>query len=150
MKSTMKLNQLRELLENNCINEDQVVLTDGTEVISPEDYEDIKDRLHAGSISEIIENVRTTVLDFNLAADGQLTVTAEIVTCKTYDVQFNDDTNSSSKGFEISFDDCVNYIQCGNTGINKGSYFEDYKGGTVSVVCNEDPNDDAAYSEIIK
>ena len=55
---------------------------------------------------------------------------------KTYDVVFNDDNNSNSKNFtNASINDCVRYIQQYN-GTNE-SYFEDYKCGTVSVVCNE-------------
>lgn len=53
----------------------------------------------------------------------------------TYDVHFNDSTDSNNKGFEESFDYCKDYIKRYN-GTNE-SYFEDYKGGTVSIVCNE-------------
>ncbi len=52
-----------------------------------------------------------------------------------FDVFFNDDNNSSNKGFSISLDEAKNYIQT-NNGTNE-SYFQDYKGGTVSIVCNE-------------
>jgi hypothetical protein len=54
---------------------------------------------------------------------------------KTYDVYFNDSSDSNNKGFKESFDYCMNYIETYN-GTNE-SYFEDYKGGTVSIVCNE-------------
>jgi hypothetical protein len=54
---------------------------------------------------------------------------------QTFDVFFNDDNNSSNKGFSISLDEAKNYIQT-NNGTNE-SYFQDYKGGTVSIVCNE-------------
>lgn len=53
----------------------------------------------------------------------------------TYDVHFNDSENSNNKGFEYSFDDAKAYIDRYN-GTNE-SYFEDYKGGTVSIVNNE-------------
>lgn len=53
----------------------------------------------------------------------------------TYDVVFNDDTDSNSKGFNTSFEYCKNYIEM-NNGTNE-SYFEDYKGGYVQIVCNE-------------
>lgn len=56
-------------------------------------------------------------------------------TNKTYDVHFNNDTNSNSKGFECTFQQAFNYITRWN-GTDE-SYFADYKGGTVSVVCNE-------------
>ena len=55
---------------------------------------------------------------------------------KTYDVHFNDNNDSNSKGFEMTIEDAKDYIT-GNNGTNN-SYFADYKGGTVSVVCNQD------------
>ena len=54
---------------------------------------------------------------------------------KTYDVHFNDSNDSNDKGFEVSEEEAMNYIRDHN-GTNH-SYFEDYKGGVVSVVCNE-------------
>lgn len=54
---------------------------------------------------------------------------------KTYDVQFNDGNDSNSKGFNMTYDYCLDYIRA-NNGSNE-SYFEDYKGGMVSIVCNE-------------
>ena len=54
---------------------------------------------------------------------------------KTYDVHFNDDSNSNSKGFKESLDFCKNYIESRNG--TQASYFPDYTGGTVSIVCNE-------------
>nr|DAI10634.1 MAG TPA: hypothetical protein [Caudoviricetes sp.] len=65
---------------------------------------------------------------------------------KTYDVHFNDANDSNSKGFNESLDFCKNYIESYN-GTNE-SYFEDYKGGTVSIVCNE--TGEEVYFEIIK
>jgi len=53
----------------------------------------------------------------------------------TYDVVFNNDTHSSSKGFKASIEYCMDYINA-NNGSNVG-YFADYKGGYVQVVCNE-------------
>lgn len=53
----------------------------------------------------------------------------------TYDVVFDDDTSSNEKGFKSSFQDCLDYIEM-NNGTNE-SYFESYKGGVVSIVCNE-------------
>ena len=65
---------------------------------------------------------------------------------KTYDVHFNDSNDSNSKGFKLSIDECKDYINS-NNGTND-SYFADYKGGTVSVVCNE--TGDVVYEENIK
>jgi len=65
---------------------------------------------------------------------------------KTYDVQFNDSTDSNSKGWKESKEYCLDYIKS-NNGSNV-SYFEDYKGGTASVVCNE--TGDVVYEEIIR
>ncbi|RRT94151.1 hypothetical protein [Empedobacter falsenii] len=54
---------------------------------------------------------------------------------KTYDIHFNDSENSNNKGFSITLDEAKNYIKEYN-GTNE-SYFQDYKGGIVSVVDNE-------------
>ncbi len=54
---------------------------------------------------------------------------------KTYNVVFNDSENSNDKGFKETLDFCQNFIN-NNNGTNV-SYFNDYKGGTVAVVCNE-------------
>lgn len=64
----------------------------------------------------------------------------------TYDVVFNNDTDSNCKGFKSSIEDCKKYIEL-NNGSND-SYFADYKGGIVSVVCNE--TGEEVYSEIVK
>ena len=53
----------------------------------------------------------------------------------TYDVHFDDENNSNCKGWNVSFSECKNYIDSYN-GTNE-SYFADYKGGTVSIYCNE-------------
>lgn len=64
----------------------------------------------------------------------------------TYDVHFNDSTDGNSKGFNADFDYCKNYIEL-NNGTNH-SYFEDYKGGTVSIVCNE--TGETVYEEEVR
>jgi hypothetical protein len=64
----------------------------------------------------------------------------------TYDVCFDDDTDSNSKGWEQTYDYCLSYIRMYN-GTNE-SYFKDYKGGVVSIYCNE--TDEDVYQEIIK
>ena len=52
---------------------------------------------------------------------------------KTYDIHFNDATDSNNKGFSMSVEECKDWID-----FKRGeSYFKDYKGGTVSIVCNE-------------
>lgn len=65
---------------------------------------------------------------------------------KTYDVVFNDDCSSNNKGFRESLQYCKDYISC-NNGTNN-SYFKDYKGGIVSVLCNE--TGESVYDEIVK
>jgi hypothetical protein len=64
----------------------------------------------------------------------------------TYDVVFNDDTDSNSKGFAESYEYCFSYIMH-NNGTNE-SYFSDYKGGIVSIVCNE--TEETVYEEEIR
>lgn len=65
---------------------------------------------------------------------------------KTYDIQFNDNENSNSKGFKETFDYCKDYI-ANNNGSGM-SYFADYKGGTVSIVENE--TGETVYEEPVK
>ena len=69
-----------------------------------------------------------------------------ITDMKIYDIYFNDDTDSNNKGFEYSYDEAKAYIDTYN-GTNE-SYFEDYKGGTVSIVCNE--TEETIYEEGIR
>lgn len=65
---------------------------------------------------------------------------------KTYDVVFNDDCHSNSKGWEETLKNCFDYIKANNGTDN--SYFADYKGGVVSIVCNE--TDETIYEEDVK
>lgn len=65
---------------------------------------------------------------------------------KTYDVYFSDVTDSNNKGFNESFNYCKSYIE-GHNGTNE-SYFGDYKGGSVSIVCNE--TGEEVYSEDVR
>ena len=65
---------------------------------------------------------------------------------KTYDVIFNDDLNCNVKGFRKSLQYCKDYISCNNGTAN--SYFKDYRGGTVAVICNETGED--MYDEEVR
>jgi len=56
-------------------------------------------------------------------------------TNNTFDILFNGNCNSNNKGFSESLEYCQDYIKSHN-GTNE-SYFEDYKGGMVSIICNE-------------
>lgn len=58
-----------------------------------------------------------------------------MTTQQTFDIVFNDNNNSNNKGFAMSLEQAKNYIK-NNNGTNE-SYFQDYKGGIVSIVCNE-------------
>ena len=58
-----------------------------------------------------------------------------VITNCTYDVHFDDENSSNCKGWAISLAECKDYIDSYN-GTNE-SYFADYKGGTVSIYCNE-------------
>jgi len=58
-----------------------------------------------------------------------------MATSFTYDIHFNDSENSNSLGFAKSFTECESYIKMHNG--TDHSYFADYKGGEVSIVCNE-------------
>ena len=65
---------------------------------------------------------------------------------KTYDVVFNDDYMSNNKGWKETLKNCFDYINANNGTDN--SYFSDYKGGIVSIVCNE--TDETIYEEYVK
>lgn len=65
---------------------------------------------------------------------------------KNFDVVFNDDCDSNWKGFNESYEYCLNYIKMYN-GTNE-SYFADYKGGVVSIVNND--TEEYVYNETIK
>ena len=65
---------------------------------------------------------------------------------KTYDVVFNDDCHSNSKGWNETLDYCIDYIKSNNGTDN--SYFADYKGGVVSIVCNE--TDETVFDKPVK
>ena len=70
-------------------------------------------------------------------------------TTYTYDVYFNDEYNSNNKGFcgeHSTYESCKTYIEMFN-GTNE-SYFADYKGGIVSIVCNE--TGETIYEEVIR
>ena len=53
----------------------------------------------------------------------------------SYDIQFNDETDSNNKGFSISMSEAKNWIEANKS--DETTYFGDYKGGTVSIICNE-------------
>lgn len=63
----------------------------------------------------------------------------------TFDVCFDDDYTSNCKGFSESLEYCRHYIRCYNG--TRESYFEDYNGGWVSIVCNE--TEERVYMELI-
>ena len=65
---------------------------------------------------------------------------------ESYDVVFNDDENSNSKGFELSKEDAISYVKS-NNGTSE-SYFADYKGGLVQVVSNT--NQEVVFEEEVK
>jgi len=65
---------------------------------------------------------------------------------KTYDIHFNDENDSNNKGFNLTIQECKDYIKA-NNGTNH-SYFEDYKGGIVSIICND--TSEVVFEKIIK
>ena len=69
-----------------------------------------------------------------------------VITNCTYDVHFDDENDSNCKGWAVSFAECKDYIDAYN-GTNE-SYFADYKGGTVSIYCQE--LDETVYETEIK
>lgn len=73
-------------------------------------------------------------------------MTTSKINTKGFDVVFNDDCDSNCKGFNESYENCLEYIKTYN-GTNE-SYFSDYKGGVVSIVNND--TEECVYSEDIK
>lgn len=65
---------------------------------------------------------------------------------KTHNVYFNDEQDSNDKGMSVTRQEAKDYIKTWN-GTNH-SYFEDYKGGIVSVVCNE--TGETVYEEEVR
>jgi hypothetical protein len=54
---------------------------------------------------------------------------------RTYDVIFNDDCDSNSKGIHGTIDECMDWIRFNRN--DTSTYFGDYKGGTVSITCDQ-------------
>jgi hypothetical protein len=54
---------------------------------------------------------------------------------QTYDIFFHSNDSSMNNGFRLSLEQAENYISMHN-GTNH-SYFQDFKGGMVQIVCNE-------------
>ncbi|MFA5638662.1 MAG: hypothetical protein WC961_07275 [Anaerovoracaceae bacterium] len=54
---------------------------------------------------------------------------------KTFDVHFDNNYDSNSKGFEMTKTEAIQYIKDNNG--SRDSYWGDYVGGIVSVVCKE-------------
>jgi len=54
---------------------------------------------------------------------------------QTYDIFFHSNDSSMNNGFRFSLEQAKNYISMHN-GTNH-SYFQDFKGGLVQIVCNE-------------
>ena len=63
-----------------------------------------------------------------------------------YNVVFNDEYDSNDKGMAESLEYCKEYIRQ-NNGTDE-SYFADYKGGIVSIVCNE--TGETVYEEEVR
>jgi hypothetical protein len=54
---------------------------------------------------------------------------------QTYDIYFHSNDSSMNNGFRFTLEQAQNYISMHN-GTNH-SYFQDFKGGLVQIVCNE-------------
>lgn len=88
-------------------------------------------------------------LESVIASDPEKFKNCEVVEVgepATFDIQFDSDEDSDSKGFNLSLEEAKDYIST-NNGTNN-SYFSDYKGGTVSIVDNE--TGEIVYSTEVK
>lgn len=124
MKAIITTNE--ELI--NVLEENGITITCNEEmdiIVSDED---------ASRIDEIVkEFAPAAIMDY------------EIEERNTYDVVFNDDCNSNRKGINGTYEECMDWIHCNRR--DKSTYFGDYAGGTVSIVCNE--TEEEVYSESI-
>ena len=73
-------------------------------------------------------------------------MTTNIFEGRKFDVCFDDNDNSDSKGWEESYEYCKEYIEQNNGTDN--SYFGDYHNGVVSIVDVE--SGEIVYDERIK
>lgn len=80
----------------------------------------------------IVENDEEEVEDYSR---GRVVFLNGDVVNGTYDVVFNDDQDSNNVGINGSYSECMAWIE--NNRGDASSYFGDYKGGTVSVYCEE-------------
>jgi hypothetical protein len=64
----------------------------------------------------------------------------------SYDVYFNDSENSNNMGFSATLEYCQQYI-ANHNGTNQ-SYFADYKGGNVSIICQE--TEEIVFDTVVK
>jgi hypothetical protein len=81
-------------------------------------------------------NIRNNgILVCNLEPTKINTMKEETTEEKNFDIHFNDAYDSNNKGFTETYEEALKYIKAYN-GTNH-SYFEDYKGGNVSIVCNQ-------------
>lgn len=81
--------------------------------------------------SDVIDEIEDAVFD--------------ILGKRTYDVQFDDDTDSNRQGINGTYQQCMNWIKFNRT--DKSTYFGDYAGGTVSIFCLE--TGETVYSDNI-
>lgn len=118
-------------------------------------FKNLQKKIGALTEREAVEKVYQEVLDSNffpqddgtiVDTDGEVIARPDDVTIDydggcfsaekmTYDIVFNSDETSNNKGFKLTFEEAKEYIKA-NEGSNR-SFFEFYKGGTVSIVCNQ-------------
>ena len=132
MKTIKDLYELAELI-NNCIDYplemvESAIETNGWQDLSDSEYDVCSD------------GKNKVVLDENT---GIAKVVDDIK--YTYDVIFNDDNSSNSKGIHGTKDECIRWIESNRH--DSTTYFGDYKCGIVSIVC--DQTGDVVYEECI-
>ena len=101
------------------------------------------------SFKEFIQDIMDYCQKYGCALDDAIFLAEDDfkdLAKKTYDVCFDNDTSSNGEGWHESYQYCKDYIES-NNGSN-WSYFGDYKGGIVSIICNE--TGEKVYSERVK
>lgn len=112
----------------------------------PADVEDIIEAngwvSDTGEIYGVCHNDKEKVI---MDGDGKAIVTS----CEpepeepTYDVFFNDNEKSNNLGLDLTYDEALDIIKD-----RRNPYFDDYKGGSVSIVNTE--TEEAVYTEEIE
>lgn len=133
MKYKAKCEKVKAVVES--LLNDVTFETDGIFTYAEVDTEELAFAIEAYNAVAWIAS--KWLIDLRVAAANARALKANM--SATYDLRFDDANDSSRKGWRTSYAYCQDYI---DTYIGtEQSYFKDYKGGTVTIVCNETGED---------